>query len=52
VPSDCCAARTRREHEQSLEHIKEMACASIVPSTSLRVAELRGKSRRRKKPKV
>jgi nicotinamidase-related amidase len=49
VPSDCCAARTRREHGQSIEHIKEMACASILPSTSLRVAGLRGES---KKPKA
>ncbi len=50
VPSDCCTARTRREHEQSIEHIKEMACASVVPAASLRVGELRGQ-RRGKKPK-
>src|SRR6185312_14110088 len=24
LPSDCCAARTRREHLQALEHIKNM----------------------------
>jgi nicotinamidase-related amidase len=52
VPSDCSAARTRREHEQAIEHIREMACASVIPSPSLRVAELRGASRHRKKPKV
>jgi nicotinamidase-related amidase len=51
VPSDCCAARTGREHRQSIEHIKEMTCASILPSTSLRVAKLRGESRL-KKPKA
>jgi nicotinamidase-related amidase len=28
VPSDCSAARTRREHEQAIEHIKEMTGAS------------------------
>ena len=45
VPAACCAARSRREHEQSIEHIKEMACAWIMASSSLRVAELRGQSR-------
>jgi nicotinamidase-related amidase len=48
VPSDCSAARTRREHEQAIEHIREMANASVVPSSSLRVGDLRGESRRRK----
>jgi nicotinamidase-related amidase len=47
VPSDCSAARTRREHRQAIEHIKEMTGASVVPSTSLRVSELRGESRRK-----
>ena len=45
VPSDCSAARTRREHEQAIEHIKEMTGASVVASSSLRVSELRGESR-------
>jgi len=48
VPSDCSAARTRREHEQAIEHIKEMTCASVVASTSLRVGELRGESRKKR----
>jgi len=52
VPSDCSAARTRREHEQAIEHIKQMTSASVVPSSSLRVGELRGESRRRKRPKA
>jgi nicotinamidase-related amidase len=47
VPSDCSAARTRREHEQAIEHIKEMTNASVIVSTSLRVTELRSESRRR-----
>jgi nicotinamidase-related amidase len=52
VPSDCCAARTRREHEQAIAHIRSMADASVTPAFSLRVSELRGESRRKKKPKV
>ena len=47
VPSDCCAARTRREHEQAIEHLKEMTDASVVASPSLRVGQLRGNSRRK-----
>lgn len=47
VPSDCSAARTRREHEQAIEHIQEMAGASVVASSSLRVGQLRGESRRK-----
>jgi nicotinamidase-related amidase len=52
VPSDCCAARTRREHEQAIEHIKEMTGASVAASPSLRVGELRGESRRGKRSKA
>jgi nicotinamidase-related amidase len=52
VPSDCSAARTGREHEHAIEHIQEMTCASVVASPSLRVGDLRGESRRRKKPKA
>jgi nicotinamidase-related amidase len=47
VPSDCCAARTPREHKQAIEHIKEMTCASVVASHSLRVGQLRGESHRK-----
>jgi nicotinamidase-related amidase len=52
VPSDCSAARTRREHEQAIENIKEMARASVVASPCLRVGELRGESRRGKRSKA
>jgi nicotinamidase-related amidase len=52
VPSDCSAARSRREHEQALEHIKEMTCASVIPSSRLRVDALRGESRRHKRTKA
>jgi nicotinamidase-related amidase len=48
VPSDCSAARTQREHEQAIEHICEMTSASVVPSRSLRVSELRRESRGRR----
>lgn len=41
VPSDCCAARTKREHEEAITHIKEMVGASVMRSSSLRVSELR-----------
>ena len=44
VPSDCSAARSRREHEQAIEHIEEMTCASIVPSPRLRISALRRES--------
>jgi len=30
VLSDCCAARTRREHNQALEHIERMAGARVM----------------------
>lgn len=43
VPSDCSAARTRREHLQAIQHIKNMADANVMASASLRVREF-GKS--------
>jgi nicotinamidase-related amidase len=52
VPSDCSAARSRREHEQAIEHIKHMTSASVIPSTSLRVDALRRASRRHTKPEA
>jgi nicotinamidase-related amidase len=52
VPSDCSAARSRREHEQAIDHIKEMTSASVVPSTRLRVDALRGVSRHPHKKKA
>lgn len=36
VPSDCCAARTVREHIQALEHIRTMVGAKVIPSASIR----------------
>ncbi|MBV8843890.1 MAG: cysteine hydrolase [Bryobacterales bacterium] len=36
VVSDCCAARTVKEHNQALDHIREMADGRIVRSQSLR----------------
>jgi nicotinamidase-related amidase len=40
VPSDCSAARTRREHLQAIELIETMSKAKVMPSTSLRLAAL------------
>ena len=48
VPSDCCAARTDREHRQAIELINDMADAKVMVSTSLRVADLRKEGRTRK----
>ena len=42
VPSDCCAARTAREHRQALEHIAAMADAKVVRSAVLRLGTLHG----------
>jgi nicotinamidase-related amidase len=36
VPSDCCAARSVREHTQALEHIKTMTGAKVRQSRSIR----------------
>jgi nicotinamidase-related amidase len=38
VLSDCCAARTAREHKQAIEHIGEMANARVITSSGLRPA--------------
>jgi nicotinamidase-related amidase len=35
VVSDCCAARTAREHKQALENIREMAGSRVVMLASL-----------------
>lgn len=47
VPTDCSAARTTGEHRQAIEQIRTMTGASVVPSSSLRIGELRRKSRRK-----
>lgn len=36
VASDCCAARTVREHNRALEHIEDMAGGRVVTSASVR----------------
>ncbi len=36
VVSDCCAARSAREHQQALENIREMAGARVLTLDSLR----------------
>ena len=36
VASDCCAARSMREHEQALKHINEMNIGKVIRSTSIR----------------
>ena len=41
VPSDCSAAKLRREHEQAIRHLAEMADANTTPSTSMRLGALR-----------
>jgi nicotinamidase-related amidase len=41
VPSDCSAARSPREHRQAIEHIKEMTGANVMPSTKLRLEDLK-----------
>jgi nicotinamidase-related amidase len=40
VPSDCCAARTSREHQQAIQHIEAMTDATTRPSTRLRLKRL------------
>lgn len=44
VVSDCCAARTVKEHEQALDHIRTMAGASVVKSRHLHFEEMKGRS--------
>jgi nicotinamidase-related amidase len=36
VVSDCCAARSRREHKEAIGNIREMAHAQVVTSRTLR----------------
>jgi nicotinamidase-related amidase len=40
VPSDCSAARTAKEHRQSIEHIRMMTDAKVTVSGSLRLNEI------------
>jgi nicotinamidase-related amidase len=41
VPFDCSAARSKREHEQAIEHVKTMSHANVLRSSALRLEELR-----------
>jgi nicotinamidase-related amidase len=43
VVSDCCAARTAREHKEAIENIREMASARVVTLGSLRINHLKGR---------
>jgi nicotinamidase-related amidase len=40
VPADCSAARSRREHQRAIEHIKAMSHASVLRSSALPLAKL------------
>jgi len=42
VVSDCCAARSAREHNEAIENIREMADARIVTLSSLRLRASKG----------
>ena len=48
VVSDCCAARSAREHKEAIENMREMASAKVVTLSSLRLGRKkvwRGKTR-------
>ena len=40
VPSDCSAARSRREHDHAIEHIQAMSNANVLRSPTLRLGIL------------
>ena len=42
VVSDCCAARSAREHNEAIENIREMAGARVVTLSSLRLRTNKG----------
>jgi isochorismate hydrolase len=42
VVSDCCAARSAREHNEAIETIREMAGARVVTLSSLRLRTNKG----------
>ncbi|HXF12348.1 MAG TPA: isochorismatase family cysteine hydrolase [Terriglobales bacterium] len=44
VVSNCCAARSAKEHEQALEHMRTMAGARVVESRQLQFEELKSPS--------
>ena len=42
VVSDCCAARSEREHNEAIENMGEMAGALVVTLSSLRLRTNKG----------
>lgn len=48
VPSDCSAAKLRREHEQAIRHLAEMADANTTPSAAMRLGALRNTGTRKR----
>jgi nicotinamidase-related amidase len=44
VVSDCCAARTAREHKEAIENMREMAGARVMTLGSLRLNHLKGQN--------
>ncbi len=51
VVKDCCAARTSKEHAQTIEHIRSIADAQIMTARSLRFGDLKRGSRSRESKK-
>jgi len=45
VPSDCSAARSRRQHQQAIEHIKTISSVNVLRSSALRLESLRKQMR-------
>lgn len=41
VLSDCCAARSTREHRQALRHVEAMASAKVIDSARIRFRQLK-----------
>ena len=39
VVSDCCAARSEKEHKQAIAHIRDMADARVITLASLSFAK-------------
>jgi nicotinamidase-related amidase len=42
VASDCCAARSLREHNQALDHIRNMTGSAVQRSRNIRLDRLKG----------
>ena len=39
VPSDCCAARSSRQHRRAIEHIKTLSHATVLRSSAIRLSK-------------